>query len=126
MNLLSAKRGGDWSQRFLHTNETASAGYYAVKFPEQQITAELTASELVGAHRYSFPASSAAAPAQIVVDLTAFAEGDETTEALLEQRSKTLLVGARMSSGVLKRQQVFFAMEFSKEFTTIWNCGNLK
>ena len=37
-----------------HKNEKASPGYYKVVFPEQGITAELTATERVGVHRYSF------------------------------------------------------------------------
>ncbi|MBQ6910818.1 MAG: GH92 family glycosyl hydrolase [Bacteroidales bacterium] len=37
-----------------HQNETAAPGYYKVTFPEKGITAELTATERTGVHRYTF------------------------------------------------------------------------
>ena len=37
-----------------HRNETAGPGYYKVTFPEKGITAELTATERTGVHRYRF------------------------------------------------------------------------
>ena len=37
-----------------HQNETAAPGYYKVSFPEKGITAELTATERAGVHRYTF------------------------------------------------------------------------
>ncbi len=37
-----------------HENESARPGYYKVSFPEKGITAELTATERAGVHRYSF------------------------------------------------------------------------
>ncbi len=40
--------------KFSHCDEVAFPGYYAVKLPKQQILAELTASERVGVHRYTF------------------------------------------------------------------------
>jgi len=40
--------------KFSHKEEVAFPGYYAVKLPDQGILAELTASERVGMHRYTF------------------------------------------------------------------------
>ena len=40
--------------RFSHKNEIAFPGYYAVKFTNPEILAELTATERVGVHRYTF------------------------------------------------------------------------
>ena len=37
-----------------HKNESAAPGYYKVTFPEKGITAELTATERTGVHRYTF------------------------------------------------------------------------
>ena len=42
-------------------DEKASPGYYSVPLVRYGITAELTATERVGLHRYTFPASDAAA-----------------------------------------------------------------
>lgn len=40
--------------RFSHRDETAFPGYYAVQLPGEKILAELTATERVGVHRYTF------------------------------------------------------------------------
>ena len=40
---------------FSHKNETASPGYYKVLLKDDDITAELTSSERVGFHKYTFP-----------------------------------------------------------------------
>jgi predicted alpha-1,2-mannosidase len=106
-----ARRVADWSLRFSHANETASAGYYRVQFPERGITAELTASELAGVHRYTFAKSVSAG---LVVDLSFAINWDKTTDAALQQRSATLVTGYRFSAGWARGQKVFFAMEFSR------------
>jgi predicted alpha-1,2-mannosidase len=54
--------GTNWDSfaaSFSHTNETASAGYYEVKF-DNGITTELTATPRTGMARFAFPAQSAA------------------------------------------------------------------
>jgi predicted alpha-1,2-mannosidase len=40
--------------RFSHADELASPGYYAVRFKKPDVLAELTATERVGIHRYTF------------------------------------------------------------------------
>ena len=44
--------------RFSHTDEHATPGYYSVKLQGSNVRAELTATDRVGLHRYTFPASS--------------------------------------------------------------------
>jgi len=41
--------------RFSHRDEVAFPGYYAVRLPQEDIFVELTATERVGIHRYTFP-----------------------------------------------------------------------
>lgn len=112
---MSRRADADWAAVFSHKDETASPGYYRVKFPVQNVTAELTATQNVGVHRYTFPASNTAS---IVIDLSTGAANDVTTEAKLQNRSTTLFTGYRFSTGAIKKQQVFFAMELSKSFTS--------
>lgn len=112
---MPRRADADWATTFSHKDETAAPSYYRVKFPAQGITAEFTATPVVGVHRYTFPASNAAS---IVIDLSTGAAGDITTEAKLQSRSATLFTGYRFSTGAIKKQQVFFAMEFSKPFST--------
>ena len=47
----------EWMSPFNHATEEASAGYYKVLLERGGITAELTAGERVGMHRYTFPPS---------------------------------------------------------------------
>ena len=44
--------------RFSHTNERAFPGYYAVRFNDSEILAEITTTIRTGVHRYTFPAGS--------------------------------------------------------------------
>lgn len=46
-----------YRSRFDHQDEFATAGYYKVLLKDYNITAELTATERVGFHRYTFPKS---------------------------------------------------------------------
>ena len=60
MPLRSPLKGADsllLPATFSHQNEAASPGYYRVTL-DNGIAAELTASERVGYHRYTFPAAS--------------------------------------------------------------------
>jgi predicted alpha-1,2-mannosidase len=59
---IDASPGKNWSQfaaTFSHTNESAGAGYYRVKF-DNEIETELTATPRTGMARFTFPKSSAA------------------------------------------------------------------
>ena len=49
------RRQKEFSYRFSHRDEFAFPGYYALLLPKDQIFVELTATERVGVHRYTFP-----------------------------------------------------------------------
>ena len=55
-----------YRSRFSHENETAEAAYYKVKLDDHNILAELTATNRVGFHQYTFPE---AGDAHIILDL---------------------------------------------------------
>ena len=52
--LVTPRLDGNNSRTFSHHNETATAGYYSVKM-DNGILAELTSTQRVGVHRYTFP-----------------------------------------------------------------------
>ncbi|MFY0483101.1 GH92 family glycosyl hydrolase [Flavobacterium sp. PLA-1-15] len=56
----------DYSSKFSHTNEKASAGFYAVKLDKDIIDVRLTTSTRVGFHEYTFNNSG---QANIILDL---------------------------------------------------------
>jgi len=94
---------------FSHKNESAKPGFYSVKL-DNDVAVELTATERVGFHQYSFPKGK---EASIMIDLK---EGinDKCTDSYLEQTDEYTLKGYRFSSGWAKEQQVFFAIRSSK------------
>ena len=96
-----------------HTHEVARPGYYAVPLTRYGITAEMTATARVGFHRYTFPASDAAA---VVFDLENGGCWDKATETHIEAVGDRRIEGWRHSTGWAKDQRVYFAAEFSKPF----------
>ena len=99
----------DFKSNFSHDNEKSEAGYYSVKL-DNGITAELTATERVGFHRYTFPQSD---KANIVLDLK---WRDKVLDSELKIVSKTRIEGFRRSSSWAKDQIIYFVAEFSKDF----------
>ncbi|MFA5329730.1 MAG: hypothetical protein WC384_18185, partial [Prolixibacteraceae bacterium] len=63
--------------QFSHSQEVAFPGYYAVNIPEQDVLVELTASERVGAHRYTF---SGKETPHILIDVSSALGHGKTTE----------------------------------------------
>lgn len=102
----------DIKATFNHDNEKASPGYYSVQL-DNQIKAELTATERVGYHRYHFPNQSEPV---IRLDLAFRQNWDSPTETYIKVIDDSTVVGYRYSTGWAKVQRVYFAMRTSKPF----------
>ncbi|WP_025663103.1 GH92 family glycosyl hydrolase [Aquimarina megaterium] len=100
---------------YSHDKEFATPGYYTVDLLDYGIKAELTATNRVGIHRYTFPKDTATA---IHVDLGYAINWDKPTDTYIEKVNDKTIQGYRMSTGWAKDQRVFFVMQFSKPFTT--------
>lgn len=103
-------KSSEVTSTFSHRNESAKPGFYRVKL-DNGVTVELTASERVGMHRYSFE------PGQdhsVVLDLGYHINWDRPQSTLLAMESDTLYVGHRFSTGWAKDHRVHFAMSFSE------------
>ena len=113
---LNALKNGStdkgYASRFQHRNETARAGFYAVKLDDENIFVELTTTARVGMHRYTFPRSD---EANIIIDL---AHRDKVIDSGLRITGGTTMVGWRRSEAWAKDQIVYFALEFSQPFTS--------
>jgi len=96
---------------FSHKEEQARPGYYAVRLQRYDIRAELTATERVGFHRYTFPQSDAA---HLVFDLQQGIGWDLATDTHIEQLNDSTLVGYRNSKGWAANQRLYFAAVCSK------------
>ncbi len=111
---------GMWSYAD-RTKEITKPGYYSVPLTRYGITAEMTATERVGLHRYTFPASDAAA---VVFDLENGGCWDKATQTHLEKEGDSRITGWRYSTGWAKDQRVYFVAEFSKPFAKFETIGD--
>ncbi|MFD2244626.1 GH92 family glycosyl hydrolase [Pontibacter ruber] len=96
---------------YSHQEEIARPGYYAVKLKRYGIKAELTATERIGFHQYTFPKSE---EAHILIDLEEGIGWDQPMETFIEQLNDSTLVGYRFSKGWAADQRVYFAAVFSR------------
>jgi predicted alpha-1,2-mannosidase len=103
----------DYASQFSHERETAAPGSYRVHLDDYGIEAELTATERVGVHRYTFPASD---EAHLILDLTAniYDYPGKTVWSSVRMENDRLLTGYRRTSGWARSRVLFFAIEFSK------------
>lgn len=100
---------------YSHANEKVEAGYYKVKLDDDNITAELTATNRVGMHQYTFPKSD---QSHIILDLMAgiYNYEDKTVWTYVRVVNDTLVTGYRQTNGWARTRTVYFAMSFSKPF----------
>lgn len=95
------------------TKEIARPGYYSVPLTRYGITAELTATNRVGMHKYTFPASDEAG---IVIDLMNGGCWDRPTDTFIEPCADNAVRGYRFSRGWADDQKVYFYAEFSRPY----------
>lgn len=107
--------------KFSHKNEIAFPGYYAVKFNGSGILAELTATERVGFHRYTF---SGGQTPHILIDVSsALGKGKKTEGEIHIQPNNREIVGAIKTFGSFASryggQRVYFAARFNQSFSSL-------
>ena len=98
---------------YTHDKEVVKPGYYGVRMSPSNIHAELTASERVGFHRYTFPASTSA---KIKINLRKGIGWDLATDTYIKQINDTTIAGYRFSRGWARDQRIYFTAIFSKPF----------
>lgn len=110
----SEPKSGFHSQ-FSHQNEIAQVGYYKVKLDDYNISAELTASERVGFHQYTFPKSD---EAHVILDLmySIYNYEDKNVWTFIRVESDSTITGYRQTNGWARTRTEYFAMKFSKPF----------
>ncbi|MCP4485327.1 MAG: glycoside hydrolase family 92 protein [Flavobacteriaceae bacterium] len=100
---------------FSHEKEKATPGYYQVELDSYGIKAELTASERVGFHQYTFPVSN---DAHIILDMVynVYHHENKNVWTFMRVENDSLVTGYRQTKGWARTKKVFFAMKFSKPF----------
>ncbi len=107
------KPGSGYRSRFDHKSEVAHAGYYAVTLKDSNVRVELTASERVGWHRYTFPRGK---DAHMLLDLrpSIYDYPGKVLWSQLRVRSDGTVSGYRETRGWAPGRQLYFAIRFSQ------------
>ncbi|MCZ4694716.1 glycoside hydrolase family 92 protein [Ancylomarina euxinus] len=101
-----------YRSRFSHETETATPGYYSVFLDDYQVKAEMTATERIGFHRYTFTKTG---NVNVLLDLI---HRDPVIDSEIEVTGPKTIQGKRRSKYWAGDQQLFFAIEFSKPFNS--------
>jgi predicted alpha-1,2-mannosidase len=112
---------------FSHSDEVAVPGYYSVALQESKVKAELTATERVGFHKYTFPRSQKSC---FLLDLMHVGINlpDPHNPAVipppirwssLRVVGNDTIVGGRSTDVWALGREIYFSMKFSKPFTSI-------
>lgn len=102
---------------FSHEKETAKAGYYSVWLDKYDIKAELTATERVGFHQYTF--KKGAENPHLMLDLVDGIGWDQPVASMLKQVDAQTIVGYRNSKGWSTDQRLFFVIKLSQPLKNI-------
>ncbi len=104
-----------YHSQFSHKNEYAEPAYYRVFLDDYNINAELTASERVGFHQYTFPETDSA---HIILDLMSniYNHENKNVWTFVRVENDSLITGYRQTNGWARTKLVYFAMQFSKPF----------
>jgi len=105
---------------FSHEDEVAEPGYYRALLADDNIVAEMTATTRVGMHQYTFPAGLAGDDGHIILDMMhgIYNYEDKNVWTFARVESDRRIVGYRQTNGWARTRTVYFAMEFSKPFTS--------
>ena len=107
-----------YRSKFSHASEVMVPGYYKVHLDDSKVTAELTATERTGMHRYTFPQSEKSC---FLLDMmhTDPQAKNPVRWSSLKVVGNDSIVGGRQMDVWGKGRQIFFAMKFSKPFTSV-------
>lgn len=97
--------------KYSHKKEVAEAGYYSLYLDTPKILAELTATQRLGLHRYTFEKN---ATQSLIIDLGFAINWDKPTDTKITIEDAKTVTGHRYSKGWAKNQKVFFVAKFSK------------
>jgi predicted alpha-1,2-mannosidase len=106
-----------YRSRFSHSKEVAEPGYYSVFLQDSAVSAELTASERVGVHRYTF---APGAKRKVLLDLRSsiYNYPGKVLWSRITVHSDGTVTGMRETRGWAPGRQLYFAMRFSAPLTS--------
>jgi predicted alpha-1,2-mannosidase len=102
-----------YQSAFSHADESASAGYYSVKFQKSGVWSEMTAGERSGILRFTFPASDAAS---ILTDLSHVIGPWRVAQSGVRIEDDSTITGFHLINGWAKERYLYFAARYSRPF----------
>ncbi|MBR5812325.1 MAG: GH92 family glycosyl hydrolase [Alistipes sp.] len=102
-----------YRSRFSHETEKSMPGYYEVMLDDYNVKAQLTATQRVGIHKYTFPKDG---DGRIILDLNhgIYNYDGKTLWASIRVESPTLITGYRITNGWARTNYTYFAISFSQ------------
>lgn len=109
----SDKPRSGYRSRFSHASERAEPGYYAVSLLDYDVRAELTATERVGVHRYTYPTGKTE---HVLLDLRSsiYNYPGKVLWSRIRVRADGTITGMRETRGWAPGRQLYFAIRFSQ------------
>ncbi len=104
-----------YASRYSHDEEIARLAYYTVMLKDHNVKVELTATERVAFHKYTFPKNK---PAHIIIDVR---EGNATEDKIdaycfLQKVNDSTLIGFRNVNSWARDRRVYFAIRSNIPF----------
>ena len=106
-----------YGSSFSHDTEVVRPGYHKVVLDKYDVTAELTSTDRVGFHRYTFPAGD---NSYILFDLGAALGPSKMSDTFCKKTGEKTLEGFVVNAGTIRRPKdtpIFFAVEFDRAFS---------
>ena len=105
-----------YRSRFSHQSEKSVPGYYEVELDDYNVKAQLTATQRVGVHKYTFPKDG---QGRIILDLNhgIYNYDGKVLWASIRVESPTLITGYRITNGWARTNYTYFAISFSQPVT---------
>lgn len=102
-----------YRSRFNHATEKSKPGYYEVMLDDYGIKAQLTATQRVGVHKYTFPKGE---KGHLILDLVhgIYNYDGKVLWANLRVENDTLLTGYRITNGWARTNYTYFAISLSQ------------
>lgn len=97
-----------YGSHYSHQREKVTPAYYSVMLDDYKVKVELTASERVGFHKYTFPRG---AEGHVIIDLEQGIGWDAPVETYITKKDDYTLEGYRFSKGWAVDQRLYFAIK---------------
>ncbi len=106
------------AHKFKHDDEVAEPGYYSVVLTPHNIKVELTATERVALHKYTYPKGQGRQSVTLDMENTV-STWDKTMDCRLLRLASCTFVGFRNSKGWAPEQSLSFAISFSRPISNV-------